>query len=273
MSINSGDLMKHVDNFSIVFPDQRQEEWPSIGHHEPAAEDVAERGRNDAGSEIRPQGFGIRQYHFPPPGSQGTHHFFRISSFQLSSFRRLKKPRSREMSARGYALYSVCPKLPNFLTVFCFKFPRETSFRFKLSSASNVIMQSFFQRLSLLIFFFSQTSSWNSIRQTSFVKISSSNFHPSNFQTSSKVSSASKFILQPFFFKINLTQLKLIFKVSYLKKFFDYFFIHFFFLKFYAFFFPANMRLFSNMFRRYLIHLPWNVMKKYDLIIKKYYTL
>ena len=27
------------------------------------------------------------------------------------AFRRLKKPRRREMSARGYALYSVCPQL------------------------------------------------------------------------------------------------------------------------------------------------------------------
>ena len=33
------------------------------------------------------------------------------------AFRRLKKPRCREMSARGYALYSVCPQLslPTFL--------------------------------------------------------------------------------------------------------------------------------------------------------------
>ena len=30
------------------------------------------------------------------------------------AFRRLKKPRSREMSARGYSLHSVCPQLPFF---------------------------------------------------------------------------------------------------------------------------------------------------------------
>ena len=30
------------------------------------------------------------------------------------AFRRLKLPRCREMSARGYALYSVCPELPFF---------------------------------------------------------------------------------------------------------------------------------------------------------------
>ena len=31
------------------------------------------------------------------------------------AFRRLKKPRCREMSARGYALHSVCPQLSFFL--------------------------------------------------------------------------------------------------------------------------------------------------------------
>ena len=33
------------------------------------------------------------------------------------AFGRLKKPRIREMSARGYALHSVCPQLP-FIFVF-----------------------------------------------------------------------------------------------------------------------------------------------------------
>ena len=30
----------------------------------------------------------------------------------VCAFRRLKKPRRREMSARGYALRSVCPNFP-----------------------------------------------------------------------------------------------------------------------------------------------------------------
>ena len=33
------------------------------------------------------------------------------------AFRRLKKPRCREMSARGYALYSVCPQLSFFASI------------------------------------------------------------------------------------------------------------------------------------------------------------
>ena len=32
-------------------------------------------------------------------------------------FRRLKNPRCREMSARGYALHSVCPQLSYFLSL------------------------------------------------------------------------------------------------------------------------------------------------------------
>ena len=32
----------------------------------------------------------------------------------VCAFRRLKKPKCREMNARGYALHSVCPQLPFF---------------------------------------------------------------------------------------------------------------------------------------------------------------
>ena len=44
------------------------------------------------------------------------------------AFRRLKKPRSREMSARGYALHSVCPRLSFFLQLSTFLFPFPPTF-------------------------------------------------------------------------------------------------------------------------------------------------
>ena len=34
------------------------------------------------------------------------------------AFRRLKKPRCRQMSARGYALYNVCPQLSFFPSIY-----------------------------------------------------------------------------------------------------------------------------------------------------------
>ena len=42
-----------------------------------------------------------------------------VVDFIVRAFHRLKKPRSREMRARGYALHSVCPQLYFFLFLPC----------------------------------------------------------------------------------------------------------------------------------------------------------